>query len=111
MSEVVSKQLPDSVTLSAEVLTTPIGDSLMLLDLASGVYYELEGVGSRVWQLLAEETAPAEVAHRISVEYGVNEAAAANDLIDLLEELSASGLLSYAGGPEPSQATGESDDE
>jgi hypothetical protein len=76
----------------------------MLLDLASGVYYELEAVGSRIWQLLAEQTTPAEVAHQISVEYGVSEASAAEDLIDLLDELSASGLLSYDGGPPPSQS-------
>jgi hypothetical protein len=111
VSEVVLKKLPDSVTLSPEVLATPIGDSLMLLDVASGVYYELEGVGSRIWQLLAEQAAPADVARQIGVEYGVGEASAANDLVDLLEELSASGLLSYAGGPERSKAKGESADE
>lgn len=103
MSEAVVKKLPDSVTLSPEVLTTPIGDSLMLLDLGSGVYYELEGVGSRIWQLLAEQTTPSEVAHQISVEYGISEASAADDLVDLLNELSASGLLSYEGGPPASQ--------
>jgi len=103
VSDAVVKKLPDAVTLSPEVLTTPIGESLMLLDLASGVYFELEGVGSRIWQLLAEQTAPAEVAHQISVEYGVDEASAADDLLDLLNELSASGLLSYDGGPAPSQ--------
>jgi len=105
------KKLPTTITLSPEVLSTPIGDSLMLLDLASGVYYELEGAGSRIWQMLVEETAPAEVARLISREYGISEANAADDLFDLLYELSASGLIFYDGGPPPQPAKSESTDE
>jgi hypothetical protein len=102
LNHTVSEKLPDSVTISGEVLTTPIGDSLMLLDLASGVYFELEGAGSRMWQLLAEQKSPAEVARLVSLEYQVSEASVSADLNDLLTELSTQGLLSIAGRPEPS---------
>lgn len=75
----------------------------MILDLSSGVYYELEGVGSRIWQLLAEEKTPAQVAHQISAEYGVSESSASNDLAELIEELSASGLISIGAEADPWQ--------
>jgi hypothetical protein len=98
-----SRKLPDSVTISTEALATPIGESLMILDLRSGVYYELEGVGARIWQLIAEEKAPAQIALIISDEYHVDEATAADDLADLIGELSSSGLLSISAERDPWQ--------
>jgi hypothetical protein len=101
----VLKKLPDAVELSPDVLSTPIGDSLMLLDLVSGVYYELEGVGARIWQLFDEQMTPAQVANQVSVEYGVSTTEASNDLADLLEELSTSKLVltKVDSNPEPWQ--------
>jgi hypothetical protein len=99
VSEAILKKLPDSVTISETVLTTPIGESLMLLELTEGAYYELEEVGARMWQLLAEHKTPAEVAHQISVEYQISEPSVSADLSELLNELSASGLVSFAGEP------------
>ena len=52
----------------------------MLLDLNEGVYFELEEVGARMWQLLSEHKRPAEVAHLVSVEYGVSEPSVSADL-------------------------------
>jgi hypothetical protein len=99
LSELGLKKLPSMVTVSPQALATPIGESLMILDLTSGVYYELEGVGSRIWQLLAGEMTPAQVAHQISVEYRVSEASVVSDLADLIGELSASGLRAIPANP------------
>jgi hypothetical protein len=98
-----STKLPGSVTISTEALATPIGESLMILDLRSGVYFELEGVGARIWQFIAEEKTPAQIAHLISDEYHIDEATAAADLADLIGELSASGLLSIGAERDPWQ--------
>ena len=104
MSQEVSKKLPESVTISDKVLTTPIGESLMLLDLNEGVYFELEEVGARMWQLLSEHKTPAEVAHQVSIEYGVSEPGVCDDLGELLNELSTSGLVSISGMPLPDES-------
>jgi len=102
VSQTISKKLPESVTISDKVLSTPIGESVMLLDLTEGVYFELEEVGARMWQLLSEHKSPAEVAHQVSIEYGVSEPSVSADLNELLHELSTSGLLSIAGATDES---------
>jgi hypothetical protein len=102
VSQTISKKLPESVTISDKVLSTPIGESVMLLDLTEGVYFELEEVGARMWQLLSEHKSPAEVAHQVSIEYGVSEPSVSAALNELLHELSTSGLLSIAGATDES---------
>jgi hypothetical protein len=66
----------------------------VILHLAEGVYYGLDPVGALVWRLVeAGERSVAELARAVSAEYAVDPATAEADLVELLGELSARGLV------------------
>ena len=47
-------QLSDKFTVSAEVVAREVGGEMVLLDLASGLYFGLDTVGGRIWELLSD---------------------------------------------------------
>jgi hypothetical protein len=84
--------LDDRVTIDSEVLFREIGDEGVLLDLTRGTYYGLNGVGTRIWTLLAETPRLADVHRRILAEYDVDASVLQRDLLRLADALCASGL-------------------
>jgi hypothetical protein len=75
------------------VVFNRVGDELVLLDLNRGVYYGLNPIGARVWQLLAEGVAEGELTDRLYDEYDAPREMLAADLEMLLAELRGCGLL------------------
>lgn len=65
----------------------------MLLDLASGEYYELKGAAPLVWSLLDGATTLGEIGDRLVEGYGVSAELAASDLQNFLRELAERRLL------------------
>lgn len=71
-----------------------LADELVLLNVDSGVYYGLDAVGTRVWQLLAEEGSTLEsLCLRLIDEYDVDRPTCERDLRDLLSRLLGAGLI------------------
>jgi Coenzyme PQQ synthesis protein D (PqqD) len=83
----------ESFVPAPHVLHQEIEGETVLLNSADGLYYALDAVGTRVWQLLAEEGEPGAVKARMLVEFEVDEATLSVDLHDLLERLRAAGLV------------------
>lgn len=79
------------------VLHQRLDEETVLLDLDSGVYYGLDEVGTRVWELLSAHGSLPEVRRTMLDEYEVNEARLTADLVDLTRELLAAGLLAIDG--------------
>lgn len=65
----------------------------VILNLADGVYYGLDGVGARIWELLREPRSAAELRDAVTAEYDVDAATAWRDLSALLAELAARRLV------------------
>ena len=72
------------------------GESV-ILNLADGVYYGLDGVGARVGELLREPRTLDELCDAVTAEYQVDAETARRDLLELLGELSARRLVEPAG--------------
>jgi len=85
--------LSDPVTIPQDVLARQVGEETVILDLASGRYFGLDAVGARIWQLLTEGLQPAAVRDAVVAEYEVEPQQAESDLLRLLRELQAQGLL------------------
>lgn len=85
--------LTDRVRIPREVLARQVGAETVMLDLAKGEYFGLDPVGARMWQLLAEGKTLAEVRDAIVEEYDVSRADAERDLLALVADLLAQGLL------------------
>ena len=87
-------KLSDTVTILAEVMARSVGDETVLLDLASGTYYGLDPVAARVWQLMSEGKPLSAVCDLMLAEYDVARDALEADMLRLLGELQAKGLVS-----------------
>ena len=85
--------LTDRVRIPQEVLARQVGEETVMLDLANGAYFGLDPVGARMWQLLTEGKTLAEVRDAIEKEYDVSRDAVERDLLALVADLMAQGLL------------------
>jgi len=80
-------QIPDLVATDMD------GDTVMM-SIERGEYFGIGGVGSRVWDLLAQPTTLAKITQAICAEYSVDEATCQADMQDFVAELIKNGLVS-----------------
>jgi Coenzyme PQQ synthesis protein D (PqqD) len=76
-----------------DVLASDFADELVLLNLRDGVYYGLDHAGVRIWQLLQQPSTMAELRDAILHEYDVEPGRCSKDLLSLLADLAAHGLV------------------
>jgi Coenzyme PQQ synthesis protein D (PqqD) len=81
------------VRVNDDVLFQELQGEAVLLNLKSGVYFGLDPVGTRVWQLLAKHELLSEIARAIVAEYNVTEERCAKDLLALVADLEHQGLV------------------
>jgi len=87
--------LTDKVTIPAQVMARQVGEETVILDLASGTYFGLDPVGARIWELLGEGRALAEVCEGMLAEYDVSREELEQDLSGLLDALADKGLIRF----------------
>ncbi len=86
-------KLSNRVRIPAEVLARQVGEETVILHLEKGAYFGLDPIGARIWQLLAEDITLAEVCDAIEREYEAPRAEIEHDLLSLVDELLAQGLV------------------
>jgi len=69
---------------------------LVVLDLARGDYYGLDAIGARLWRGLASGRTVEEVVEELAPEYDVERETLRADLLALLQDLAAKGLIEPA---------------
>jgi hypothetical protein len=75
------------------VLTREIDGEMVLLDLASEIYYGLDDVGTRIWATLVEHGSVSAARQALIEEFDVAPAMLDRDLARLLGELESHGLV------------------
>ena len=85
--------LDTHLSVPPQVMSRPVGDETVLLDLASGIYFGVEGVGQRIWEAVAEGQSLGQAAAVVAAEYDVDEARAQQDVIAFATDLVSRGLL------------------
>jgi hypothetical protein len=89
----------DSVVVVAkDQVSCDLAGEAAILNIKSGVYYGLDPVGARIWNLMQEPRAVADIQSAITDEYDVEPGRAAQDLVGLLEKLLAEGLIEVKDG-------------
>lgn len=88
--------LTERLTVPAQVMARQVGDETVILDLATGMYFGLDPVGARLWQLLGEDKTVADICETLFAEYEVSLEDLQRDVTSLLDELRARGLVSVA---------------
>jgi hypothetical protein len=88
--------------LSPDVVFRELDGEAVILDLASGSYFGLNDVGTRVWQLIDQGSTIERVLDTVAEEYEADRETIVRDVLRLIDELRARGLLVTAGqDPEP----------
>ncbi|MCC6129444.1 MAG: PqqD family protein [Acidobacteria bacterium] len=83
---------------SPDVLFRNLSGEAVLLNLATGNYFGLDPVGTRIWEILETRERLQDVIEAIVQEFDVDEATARRDLFALVSELEAKGLIHVQGG-------------
>ncbi|MGH8123714.1 MAG: PqqD family protein [Rudaea sp.] len=85
--------LENRVSIPAQVMARDVGGETVILNLESGIYFGLDAVGARIWQLLSEHKTLAEVRDSIVETYDVSSGDAERDLLSLFEQLQSQKLV------------------
>jgi hypothetical protein len=81
------------VVAAKDQVSCDLAGEAAILNIKNGIYYGLDPVGARIWSLMQEPRAVAEIQNTITGEYDVEPERCARDLQSLLEKLLAEGLI------------------
>jgi hypothetical protein len=81
------------VVASPDQVSCDLSGEAAILNLKTNVYFGLNEVGARVWNLIREPRTVAEIRDALVEEYEVEPERCQADLVALLEELEARGLV------------------
>ena len=82
-------------------ISCDLAGEAVVLDFKSGMYYGLEEVGASIWKLIAEPRTVGEICDALAAEYEVAPQVCESDVIALLAELAAKGLVETRDGATP----------
>ncbi len=89
-----AKIFPESVVVaSPDQIYSDLEDEAVILHLSRGIYYGLNPLGARIWQVIQEPLRVSQVRDRLVSEYDVEAQRCEQDLIGLLEELAQHRLI------------------
>ncbi len=86
-------QVSLTVTVPPDVLFREVAGEAVLLNTATGKYYGLVEVGTRMWLLLAENHAVEPTVQALQQEYNVDQAQLRADLLSLIDKLASNQLV------------------
>ena len=86
----------DRVIVPNGVMARQVGDQTVILDLGSGIYFGLDGPGTRIWTLLESGLTLAEACVAMADSYDAPLEVIEADLFDLVRNLAARNLVRIA---------------
>ena len=85
--------LDSTVVVVENQVFTDLGGEVAILQLGKGIYYGLNGIGSRVWHLIQQPKRVTQVCDVLLKEYDVETERCQRDLLALLKQLSSEALI------------------
>ena len=86
-----------NIKISDNVVWRDLEGEIVILNLTSGVYFSVDGVGTRIWILMAEQVATEEIVRQLIAEFEVEEAQLRSDMESLVKDLAGQGLIEVSG--------------
>jgi hypothetical protein len=93
MSELPPLGLFSVVVRSPDQVSGALDGKVVLLSIENGEYYNLNEVGSRIWELLEQPVAVADLVARLQVEFDVDRGTCEREALAFLEQLRHDNLL------------------
>jgi hypothetical protein len=81
-----------------EQVSCEVRGEAVILKVDTGVYYGLNEVGTRVWNLVQRPTAFGDILRTLLEEFDVEPQQCSQDLSELLQEMAAVGLINVGAG-------------
>jgi hypothetical protein len=88
-----------TVVAASDQVSSDLGGEVAILNLRAGMYYGLDDVGVRVWQLLQKPSVVGDIQDTIAQEYEVEPARARDDVLALLKQMADEGLIEVKDEP------------
>jgi ubiquinone/menaquinone biosynthesis C-methylase UbiE len=85
----------DTLRPSDHVVARSVGDEILLLDLATGVYHVLNDTGARIWELLSRGESVTAVAQKMAADYDVGVQQAREDVERIMAQMTESALIRW----------------
>lgn len=81
------------VKASQDQVSSDLNGEAAILDLKNGIYYGLDPVGARIWELIQQPTSIESVVSQLLDEYDVEAEQCSHDVVALVTELRERGLI------------------
>lgn len=81
------------VVAAKEQISSDLGGEAVILNLKNGVYYGIDAVGVRIWNLIQESRSVDDILNTLLEEYEVEPDQCEGDILALLQQLADSGLI------------------
>ncbi|NET56515.1 MAG: PqqD family protein [Symploca sp. SIO2E6] len=81
------------VVVAKEQVSSELNGEAVILDMKSGTYYGLNSIGASIWNLLQQPKSVAEIRDALLTEYEVEPQRCDRELLALLQDLGAKGLI------------------
>ncbi|OLE22619.1 MAG: thymidylate synthase [Cyanobacteria bacterium 13_1_40CM_2_61_4] len=88
------------VVATKDQVSSDLAGEAVVLSLRTAMYYGLDQVGARIWELVREPTRVADIRDAIASEYDVELERCERDVLDLLRQLATEGLIEVRDGTE-----------
>jgi hypothetical protein len=95
------------VARSDAIIFTELGDTVVMMDVEVGLYYELNATGARVWTLLESAPRVAEVCRRLVAEYEVAADTCGDEVRAILDRLCRLRAIRILPGGDPKGSDGK----
>src|SRR4051794_4843644 len=95
--EPMTVQMTTRIVVEQDVLSAHVGDETVLLSIAEGDYYAVDGAADRIWQLVHEEITVSDIVAAIADEFDVDEAGCRDDVVGFVSDLADKGLVRVLG--------------
>ena len=82
---------------SRDLTFTEVADDHLAIDVEAGYAWALDGIGHRVWELLASPGTVASICESLRAEYDVDEETCLRDVLELLGTFVDEGLVTVGG--------------
>jgi hypothetical protein len=85
--------LESTVVASQNLVSSELGGEAVIMDIKSGVYLGLNATGALIWSLMQQPRKVSEIRDAVLKEYNVEPSRCQNDVLSLLRQMAAKGLL------------------
>ena len=88
-----SVSVTTEVVRSPNLLSTFVGEDVVIFDVGQGRYFSLEAIGASIWHRLEQPVTVADLCDTLALEYDAPRPTIEEDVVALLTDMAKSGLV------------------